>query len=84
MWTTYAGTEGVAVRTTFHDLRESMHSVAELPVTFGQVKYVVYRQSVVSKFGLAPLFLKRKEYRSENEVRAVPNEPAAWKRIVKE
>ena len=71
MWTTYAGTEGVAVRTTFHDLRESMRSVAALPVTFGQVKYVDYRQSEVLRFGLAPLFHKRKEYRSENEVRAV-------------
>lgn len=71
MWTTYAGMEGVAVRTTFHDLRESMRSVAELPVTFGEVKYVDYRQSEVSRFGMAPIFHKRKEYRSENEVRAV-------------
>ena len=71
MWTTYASTEGVAVRTTFHDLRESMGSGAELPVRFGQVKYVDYRQSEVPRLGWAPLFHKRMEYRSENEVRAV-------------
>ena len=71
MWTTYARTEGVGIRTTFHDLRKSIRSVAELPVTFGQVKYVDYRQSEVPRFGWAPLFHKRMEYRSENEMRAV-------------
>ena len=71
MWTTYASTEGVAIRTTFHDLRESMRSVAELPVTFGHVEYVDYRQSEVPRFGWAPLFHKRMEYRSESEMRAV-------------
>ncbi|MCY3820469.1 MAG: hypothetical protein OXH52_14085 [Gammaproteobacteria bacterium] len=71
MWTTYASTEGVAICTTFRDLRESMSSVAELPVTFGQVDYVDYRQSEVPRFGWAPLFHKRMEYRSESEMRAV-------------
>ena len=71
MWTTYSSTEGVAIRTTFHDLRESMRSIAELPVRFGQIKYVDYRQSEVPRFDWAPLFHKRMEYRSENEVRAV-------------
>ena len=71
MWTTYASTEGVAIRTTLHDLRKSMSSVAELPVTFGQVAYVDYRQSRVPRFGWAPLFHKRMEYHSENEIRAV-------------
>lgn len=76
MWTTYAGTEGVAVRTTFHDLRESIRSVPELPVTFGEVQYVDYRESEVSRFGWAPLFHKRMEYRDENEVRAaLPGPP---------
>ena len=35
MWETYADAEGVAVRTTFQRLQESIHSVAKLPVTFG-------------------------------------------------
>ena len=71
MWEAHAGAEGVAIRTTFQDLRESIRSVAELPVTFGQVKYVDYRQQEVPRFGWAPLFHKRIEYREEGEVRAV-------------
>ena len=71
MWEAYAGTEGVAVRTTYQALQESMSSVAELPIIFGQVKYVDYRQQEVSRFAWAPLFHKRIEYRGEGEVRAV-------------
>lgn len=71
MWDAYAGAEGVAIRTTFDDLRQSILSVDELPITFGQVEYVDYREQEVSRFGWAPLFHKRKEYRSEDEVRAV-------------
>ena len=71
MWDAYAGAEGVAIRTTFDDLRQSLLSVDELPITFGQVEYVDYSQQKVSRFGWAPLFHKRKEYRSEDEVRAV-------------
>ena len=70
MWKAYAGAEGVAVRTTFQDLRDSIRSGEDLPITFGQVKYVDYR-SEVSRFGRAPLFHKRMEYREEVEVRAV-------------
>ncbi len=71
MWEAYAGTEGVAVRTTYQALQESICSVPELPITFGQVKYIDYRQQEVSRFGWAPLFHKRIEYRGEGEVRAV-------------
>ena len=71
MWEAYAGAEGVAVRTTFQHLQESICSVAELPVTFGQVEYVDYRRKEVSRFGWAPLFHKRMEYHEEGEVRAV-------------
>ena len=71
MWEAYAGTEGVAVRTTYQALKESISSVAELPITFGQVKYVDYLQQQVPRFGWAPLFHKRIEYRGEGEVRAV-------------
>ena len=70
MWKAYAGAEGVAVRTTFQNLQDSIRSVAELPVTFGQVEYVDYRNEV-PRFGSAPLFHKRTEYREEGEVRAV-------------
>ena len=82
MWKTYAGAGGVAVRTTFQDLKESIRSGAEEhPVTFGQVKYVDYRQQQVPMFGWAPLFHKRTEYRGEEEVRAVlPGPP--WDTLV--
>ena len=71
MWEAYAGDEGVAVRTTFEDLQESIRSVAEVPVTFGQVEYVDYREREVPRFGWAPLFHKRIEYHGEDEVRAI-------------
>ncbi len=71
MWETYAGSEGVAVRTTFQDLQASIRSVDEPPVTFGQVKYVDYLKQEVARFDWAPLFHKRIEYRGEEEVRAV-------------
>ena len=71
MWETYADADGVAVRTTFQHLQESIHSVAKLPVTFGQIEYVDYRRKEVARLGWAPLFHKRMEYRGEGEVRAV-------------
>lgn len=71
MWKTYAGAEGVAVRTTFHGLKESIRSAAEHPVIFGQVQYVDYPQQEAPRFGWAPLFHKRAVYRGEEEVRAV-------------
>ena len=71
MWESYAGAEGVAVRTTFQNLQESIRSVAEPPVTFGQVEYVDYRRKEVPRFGWAPLFHKRMEYRGEGDVRAI-------------
>ena len=59
MWETYADADGVAVRTTFQHLQESIHSVAKLPVTFGQIEYVDYRRKEVARLGWAPLFHKR-------------------------
>ena len=70
MWEAYAGAEGVAVR-AFQNLQESIRSVPELPVTFGQVEYVDYGQREVPRFSWAPLFHKRMEYRGESEVRAI-------------
>ena len=70
LWTTYAGAQGIAIRTTFRDLEESICPTPELPVTFGQVVYVDYREEV-RRLGAAPLFHKRIEYREEGEVRAV-------------
>lgn len=78
MWKTYAGEEGIAIRTTFRHLQESILPVDEPPVTFGQVEYVDYLQQQVPRFGWAPLFHKRTEYRAEEEVRALlPGPPYA-------
>lgn len=84
MWNSYAGEEGVAIRTSFHDLQESLLMAdAGLPVTFGRVKYIDYLQQEVPRFGWAPLFHKRPEYRAEDEVRAVlPGPP--WNNIAKQ
>ncbi len=71
MWKTYAGEEGVAICTTFQDFRASLPFPAELPVTFGRVEYVDYHQKDVPRFGWAPLFHKRVEYRGEEEIRAM-------------
>lgn len=78
MWKAYAGLEGVAVRTTFQRLQESIRSVPELPVTFGRVEYADYGRQEVPRFGFAPLFHKRAEYREECEVRAVLPGPRHW------
>ena len=78
MWESYADTEGVAIRTTYEELQKSIPSNSEFPITVGQVKYVDYGQWDVPRFGWAPLFHKRMEYRSEEEVRLVlPGPP--WK-----
>ncbi len=71
MWKTYAGEEGVAIRTTFGDLQKSVLSLGKLPVIFGQVEYVDYVQREVPRFNWSPLFHKRVEYRAEEEVRAL-------------
>lgn len=82
MWESYAGSEGVAIRTTFQHLKESITSVTDDPVTFGQVEYVDYRQTEVPRFGWAPLYHKRLEYRGEGEVRAVlPGPPFTERKV---
>ena len=70
MWKSYAGAEGVAIRTSFQNLKDSIRSGQELPVSFGRVEYVDYRNEL-ARFGKAPLFHKRMEYREEGEVRAI-------------
>ena len=71
MWETYVGVEGVAVRTTFRRLQDSLRSTADLPVSFGRVEYVDYGWKEISRLSLAPQFHKRMEFGGESEVRAV-------------
>ena len=74
MWKSYAGTEGVAIRTTFRDLQESIHSLnPELPVTFGKIDYVDYRQRTTPRFRWAPLFIS--EWNSAERRRCVRSCP---------
>ena len=81
MWNTYASDEGVAVRTTFERLQNSMPSAGEHPVKIGKVEYVDYSQEKVQRFGCWPLFHKRMEYHEEGEVRAVLP-PPPWEHDV--
>ena len=73
MWNSYAAAEGVAIRTTYSALQESIRSANtdDLPVTFGRIEYVNYQESEIPRFDRAPLYHKRVEYRGEEEVRAV-------------
>lgn len=71
MWNYYAGAEGIAIRSTLQDLQASILSAnPALPVTIGRVAYVDHGRQEAPRFGLAPLFHKRVEYRGEEEVRA--------------
>ena len=81
MWRTYAGAEGVAIRTSFKELQESLRVIEELPMTFGKVEYVDYDQQDVPRFSWAALFYKRMEYRAEDEVRAVLPGPPVGTRV---
>ncbi|MYB89178.1 MAG: DUF2971 domain-containing protein [Proteobacteria bacterium] len=71
MWKSYAGTEGegIAIKTTCRDLLESVDSTAQSKLTLGKVEYVNYDQNRIPINDLAPLFHKRIEFRSEEEVR---------------
>ena len=72
MWSSYAGKEGIAIRTTFQDLEASICSRnTKLPITFGKIDYVDYRHQETPRFNFAPLFHKRVEYRGEQELRAI-------------
>lgn len=71
MWKSYTGMEreGIAIKTTCHDLLESVVHQAKSKLTLGKVKYMDYKQNRVPVEGLAPLFHKRVEFKSEEEVR---------------
>ena len=70
MWKSYAGNEGIAIRTTYGDLIESLNLPKEV-VRSGKVKYVEYNSGQIPRFNWAPLFHKRIEFKGEDEVRIV-------------
>jgi hypothetical protein len=72
MWDGY-GTGGVAIRTTFQALRNSLNIDPE-HLRIARMQYVRHDDYEFSGRGysaLAPLFLKRHEYAHEHEVRAI-------------
>lgn len=72
MWRVYLpGDNGVAVRSSFERLRDSLDACPE-PVGFGMVEYVDYQIDCISdRSGLAPCVCKRKSYEYERELRAI-------------
>lgn len=71
MWRSYTGVkgEGIAIKTTYRDLLESVCPEAKPFLTSGEVKYLNYNQDDIPINSLAPLFHKRIEFKSEEEVR---------------
>jgi hypothetical protein len=75
MWHRYAEKEGVAIESTYANLRAALPSW----IWIYQVEYINYdTDSMVVSHSLAPFFYKRKEYADERELRAViENFPAS-------
>ena len=71
MWKSYTGMggEGITIKTTYRDLLGSVVPQVKLKLTLGKVRYVNYDQNRIPINGLAPLFHKRIEFKSEEEVR---------------
>ena len=60
MWKSYGGDEGIAIRTTFGGLTESL--VCESSVYIGRVQYVDYDETFIGERNVViPLLHKRKE-----------------------
>ena len=76
MWDSYAGADGVAIRTTYGDLLESLQPPEKMPVKSGRVEYVNYDEVAPPMLAWAPLLHKRVEYRREDEVRVIVGPPA--------
>ena len=70
MWKLYADWErGLAVRTTFPDMRESF--MCEEDIFIGSVRYIDYETEEIDlSFQLEPYITKRKSFEYEQEVRA--------------
>lgn len=71
MWRLYSGErEGIAIRTTFDLLRESLQG--EIPVQIGRVNYVDYATTPIPEGNVLSAYLhKRKSFEHEAEVRAI-------------
>lgn len=92
MWRLYlTSKEGIAIETTFAQLKETFSEVAE-DVFIGWITYIDYnKENIPANNLLHPMMTKRKSFEHEKEVRAViwrglkgsihmmnTNEPEAW------
>lgn len=73
MWSLYLKTrEGIAIRSSYNRLCESLRGYGDFDVHIGMVKYIDYDQdSIESGNVLAPIMHKRKSFELEKELRAV-------------
>lgn len=76
MWDRYSGKSGgVAIETTVGDLIDSVEDESK-GVYIGEVNYINYDSDTIpADSPIAPLFYKRENYRSEEELRAVVTNP---------
>lgn len=73
LWRLYGGESGVAVRSTYRKLVESLGSMSKIFV--GLVRYADYERDVIPEgTTLGPFLYKRRSFEHEREVRAVIQE----------
>ena len=73
MWPLYVqGSEGIAIRSTFNHLVESMKQYEEFEVFIGEINYMDYESEAIPPGQLLlPLMSKRKSFEHEKELRAL-------------
>ncbi len=74
LWQAYLQScNGVAIRSTFARLRDSFR-LTDYKVRIGKVIYINYKKDLMPEGALYPYFHKRKNFKDENELRAVIQE----------
>ena len=89
MWKNYLqSNEGVAIKSTFKQLKDSFTPHKEDEIHIGTVKYIDYKKDTIPKENIFnPFLYKRKPFKYEKELRAVimkfaPQEETAEKHIL--
>jgi len=77
MWSLYSPNYGIAIRSTIHRLIRSL-SQSPTPIKIGAVQYINFDAPRKRKavFGSSPVFVKRKSFEYEKELRAAILEPS--------
>ncbi|MDR8394583.1 DUF2971 domain-containing protein [Aliifodinibius sp. S!AR15-10] len=73
MWKSYLkSNEGIAVQTSFQDLKECLDQESEHDIFLGKVKYIDYQNDYIKSANLlSPYVHKRKSFKDEKEIRAL-------------